>query len=726
MKSFLGTCFMFLLAWFSYQVSTPSPTPKPSIQIVRIGPSDVAKLALVNPDEVFLTNMIPSDQSAESSQDSEPFLAVHPDQKLMVGAVYYGESTLGNKPPPLFLSKDGGKVWSLVSIIPAKKIWSQSYCFSDTGKNFYGSISTEISGGQPRDVNVILTEDPANNQPAKNISVLSSGSVADQPFIQVRSLRPVGQSANQNGESEKRVDRIYVGQNYFGSELPEGQTASVRVSVDGGNTFRLFGVEARSTGGARQDGPSVRPAIARDGTVYVAFFHWTAQRGPNYSGDLVVVRDDDGATGQNSFQSLIEPTDGKPGRKVVSDRLFPYGQSLGQQEIGSPLSLAVDPTQSSTLYLAWVDFDPPLKSNVLHVKRSTDRGQTWSNDLLSVPSSINPALAVADNGDVGLLYQQLSGPKGNQRWETRFRKSQGGVGGWTDVTLTTFPTSVEPERQYHPYLGYRVHLLSVRNNFYGIFSAPNVPDPKYFPQGVEFQRKHEDKELWSEDGKKVGVSIDPYFFRIPASQGKVSVAYNTAPNVTPTPEVSLGLMNSNWGVLVWIALAGLVFALFFVFYQYRTPKMVDRALTERVKPPPSLTNYEGFIAARFRDKDGNTLSEIAEGSECDLIIDFHKEQREAQWEKRISLQGGETLPEVVFTLVIDTDDFEVARDHKTISVPVNQTREVSFPLIAMSTVEEHSIFVQVFQSTQLVQILAPTLPVQVLNYGAAQSTSPSA
>jgi hypothetical protein len=259
-----------------------------------------------------------------------------------------------------------------------------------------------------------------------------------------------------------------------------------------------------------------------------------------------------------------------------------------------------------------------------------------------------------------------------------------------------------------------------------MFSAPNIPDPKYFPQGVEFQRKHQDKELRSEDGKKVGVSIDPYFFRIPASRRGVSVAYSTTQKVTPTPEVSLGLMNSNWGVVVWIALAGLVFALSFVFYHYRTPKMVDRALSERVKPPPSLTNYEGFIAARFSDKDGNTLSEIAEGSECELIIDFHKEQRGAQWEKRISLQGGETLPAVVFSLVIDTDDFEVTRDHKTISVPVNQTREVRFPLIAMSTVEEHSIFVQVFQSTQLVQILAPTLPVQVLTYGAAQSTSPSA
>ncbi len=609
------------------------------------------------------------------------------------------------------MSSDGGKTWSLTAIIPAKKVGSQSYCFSDNGKSFYGSISIDASGGPNKDVVVFHTDDPTNNQPLRSVSVLSSGSeLADQPFIQARSFPLEGKTTNNGSEAEQRVDRIYVGQNYFGPELGVGKTASVRVSVDG-KPFKLLGLEARSTGKAGQDGPSVRPAIANDDTVYVAFFHWTSKSGANYLGDVIVVRDDDGARGENSFRSLIEPTDELPGRIVVSNRVFPFGQYLGKQMIGSPLSLAVDPNRSSIIYLAWVDFDQPLKSSVIHLKRSTDRGQTWSADLLTIPSATNPALAVSDKGEVGLLFQQLKGHKSEQRWETHFQKSPDGVGAWSDITLTRFPTSGEPPLQYDPYLGYRIHLLTVENNFYGVFSAPNNPEQKYFPAGVIFQRKYQNKELVSKDGRRIGFSIDPYFFRIPTRSGPYATHRDVeepVKSVSKTEWRLLAWIKPNWPALLLLAVIGAI--VLFLVDHYRTPQIIDRKVNERIKPPPALTNYEGFVTARFADAAGNNIGELREGLHCNLIVEFSVDPPNQEWVKKISLQGGEDSKEAIFTITIDTDDFEVTPYHKTLSVPTTEgSRDTTFSLVVTNKVEEYSLFVQVFQRTQLVQVLAPKL-----------------
>ncbi len=135
------------------------------------------------------------------------------------------------------------------------------------------------ASGQEGTTSVFHSDNPASDQPLQNISTLGSGSqMADEPFVQARTFpASTNEEINSDSTAQPKQDRVYVGQNYFGPGLEPGKTASVRVSTDDGKTFRLLGLEARSTGTAKQDGPSVRPAIATDGTVYVAFFHWTSE-----------------------------------------------------------------------------------------------------------------------------------------------------------------------------------------------------------------------------------------------------------------------------------------------------------------------------------------------------------------------------------------------------------------------------------------------------------------
>src|SRR3989441_393866 len=61
------------------------------------------------------------------------------------------------------------------------------------------------------------------------------------------------------------AERVYVGLNDF--DAPDGRTATVDVSLDGGATYTSRRIEARNTAG--QNGPSIRPAVAQDHTVYV-------------------------------------------------------------------------------------------------------------------------------------------------------------------------------------------------------------------------------------------------------------------------------------------------------------------------------------------------------------------------------------------------------------------------------------------------------------------------
>src|SRR5438876_645818 len=204
-----------------------------------------------------------------------------------------------------------------------------------------------------------------------------------------------------------------------------------------------------------------------------------------------------------------------PNRAIV----FSNEPTLGQERIGSTLSLAVDAAHSDTVYIAWADRARSGDTGdiqTVHVRRSLDRGATWSNDLRTLPNTTNPSLAVADDGTVGLLYQQLTGTGNASRWVNRFEQSRDGFATHKDLVLATAPANT-PAFQFLPYLGDYNMLLTRGNEFLGIFSAANTPDPANFPSGVAFQRRvnQATHQLLDGSGAPVDVSIDPFFFSVP-------------------------------------------------------------------------------------------------------------------------------------------------------------------------------------------------------------------
>jgi hypothetical protein len=214
---------------------------------------------------------------------------------------------------------------------------------------------------------------------------------------------------------------------------------------------------------------------------------------------------------------LKDPSDKLPGAIVVKNAQIPWSNAaaLGQERIGSTLSIAVDPNHSGTVYVSWADKGSKGDIYTLHVRSSTDRGVTWSKTDLprtTIHNATNVALAVANNGVVGFLYQQLSGG----RWVTHLAQSHDGFMTSRDFVLATVPAD-QPMGQFLPYLGDYDYLLSVGNEFRGVFCANNTPDFANFPQGVTYQRAADfiAKTLKDGSGNPVPISIDPFYFSVP-------------------------------------------------------------------------------------------------------------------------------------------------------------------------------------------------------------------
>jgi hypothetical protein len=461
---------------------------------------------------IRVVNMTPNALSNETNQDSEPNLAVSPTDPLrIVGSAFTFNPTGATATAPVYISQDGGNTWVLNNIVP-----SLNGCTADItvgiGRRdtLYSGI---LTGGYvgPNDPQMQILR-MANYLAAGTMTNLLTRTDDDQPYVEA--IQPMGGAQRNN-------DHIYVGHNDFNAA--SNRTATVEQSLDAETaaapanltTERL---EVRNP--FNQDGPPIRTATHPRGTVYAMFIRRTNSVGVTRTGDVVVVRDDDWGQGATSFNNLVDPGDGLAGIRVATGINWTWnaGSAMGQERLMDRATIAVDPTDWQTVYIGYIDRAPGAGNNTtrLHIRRSVDGGSTWSADLLTVNNIIAPQLAVNVRGEVGVLYQQLTGAAPTQQWETRFRQSNDGGTTWSNIVLCQTPSNA-PVRVFGPYLGDYAGLKAVGMNFYGVFSANNTPDNANFPNGIAYQRNANFgtnvlRNL--ANTANVAVSIDPFFFEV--------------------------------------------------------------------------------------------------------------------------------------------------------------------------------------------------------------------
>jgi hypothetical protein len=458
-------------------------------------------------EKIFVIDIIPATLSGEENQDREPFLAIDQRNPSVMVVSALTPSPSEKDQTPLFFSVDNGEDWELADGVISghgENIDITQAFDGERGVLFGGSIRSERNAL----VELVSTDFPT----LQKIVLQPQRDNDDQPFLVATSI----------GSS----NRVYVGNNDDNQRMKDGRTATIDVSMDRGTTFVPIRLESRNSAslsgceGGSQDGPSVRPAVSNDGTVYVAYFGWRNFEGncttADITADVVVARDDHGGVGAAPFQDLMDSKDGKMGVRVATGVKIPWSNkpTIGQERIGSTLSLAVDPNNSSIVYIAWADSNGKAEYAV-HVRRSNDRGTSWSPDLLLLPETVNIALCIAQNGTLGVLFQQHSGET-NGKWETHLTQTQNGFVATEDTLLAVTPSDT-PKAKHPPYLGDYIGLLAVKDEFRGVFSASNIPDPTHFPQGVKFQRftNRTKGTLTNGQDNDIAPSIDPFYFSVP-------------------------------------------------------------------------------------------------------------------------------------------------------------------------------------------------------------------
>jgi hypothetical protein len=459
--------------------------------------------------QVTVVNMIPNAQSNETRQDSEPNLSVNPASPVQIaGSAFTVNPTGAVNTAPIFVSVNGGATWTLNNIVPSGNgsTGDITLRFASTSNFLY---TGDLRGGAGLTLNILRT--PNFTLPVVMTLLRNRGNV-DQPFVQ---------AATSAG-----TDRVFVGNNDFGAV--GGRTSTVDRTLNGtvaAPVFASLRLDPRATCG--QDGPPIRSAVHTDGTIYAIYYRYRPP-GPCASplpSDVVVVRDDNWTAVAPFFAALIDPGDGLAGKIVAANVRVPFinasQATFGQERfVSSNLSIAVDPTNSSRVYIAWADYPGGVPPYTLHVRRSDNRGVAWTAaDLITISNATNPALAVNSAGKVAFLYQldtPFGAPLANQRWETHVRRSVNLGVAWDDLVLAN-TSAATPAATFLPYLGDYDYILAQGKDFYGIFSASNFPDLANFPQGVTYQRNVNfgTHQLFRTDGVTVvPISIDPFFFKI--------------------------------------------------------------------------------------------------------------------------------------------------------------------------------------------------------------------
>lgn len=454
--------------------------------------------------QVNVVNMVPASNSGEISRDAEPNLAVDPASPLALAASAFTPDPNGTLSGVLYFSIDGGQTWNLTNaFIPASAQLGcvTTYCditlrFGGSSHALYASFLV-VNGSGNTDLSIGAIANISTNArtfTSLQASAGTGGGFADQPWVEAATVQP-------NDHTYACYNDIRLSNNTASMDLslnpvpppPSGFNATV---VDTTNT-------------CSQDAPSVRPAVHQSGTVYVTFYRWT---GSCSTADIIVVRDDNWGTGPNPFQTLQDSVTHTVGQRVATGITLGSG-SLGSQRIGSQLAIAVDPNNNQTVYVAWGDGSPYK----LHVRRSTDGGQAWSNDLRTINSATNPGLAINNQGKVAFLYQALVNPGSGNRWRTHLERTTNAFTNVQDLILADVPDQSGSYGGSNP-IGDYDNVVAQGADFYGVFSAFNTADNANFPNGVSYLRFADFNlhKLYADSGHTIAIndSIDPFFFHV--------------------------------------------------------------------------------------------------------------------------------------------------------------------------------------------------------------------
>src|SRR5436190_8171069 len=442
---------------------------------------------------IKIIDVIPSGDSGETAQDSEPSIAVNPLNTDQIIAGSFSTST------SFFLTLDGGTTWSHYDDLTTT---DKTLAWKTDGSLIY-AVTMTLNSDLSTYVGSVAVEDFGS---PINTYAPASPDYLDQPWVRAGPL-----------------NHLYVAYNNL-NNYPAGNTASVNVSADGGLTYTTTVLD-RIGGIVGQDAPAVRLDVSGSRS-YAIFTRWNTvveddANGARYGSEVVVVRSDDG--GADGFTALGTAGNGT----VVGNTTSVFANTsntpltLGRERIaGGDSAIAIDPNNVDHVVIAYLDAPGADGSGLMQlvVAESTDGGLTWTTKYTTDAGtrSAQPGLAILDNGTIGLLYDNYDHV--TNKLSQHFLKTSDDFVTTTDTVLATENNAAAPFI-FNPYLGDFFELHSIGNTFYGTFSASNRDDGTNASfLNLSLDRDFTgtpgtaDFQLTNSVGAAVSFSIDPYLF----------------------------------------------------------------------------------------------------------------------------------------------------------------------------------------------------------------------
>jgi hypothetical protein len=446
--------------------------------------------------DVVVSNTNPNLRNTDTNTDWEPSLAVNGNNTNQLD-IYTFSSTWGGGNAAVWHSSNGGSTWTKAFTVRKPTGRSvTSFCPCDVtldydrSSHLFGTFLDAQEGVTPGD---IYTGDTSNPLSAAAWQWFTVGGVAqktdtltggaddtDQPWLRIN--RAPG-NANQ--------DNAYVGYDDFTS--PE----TIQVAAALGSRPPNF-VRNTSPG---VPGCCVNPGTRltvdhRNGKVYVL---WQYATGTNPDGSKAILYALNRSTNAGSTWTLNGSSTGVVVAPRNSDQPRPKFGTVNAL-LGGVDHAAVDPNNGDVYYVYGTK-DANTGTNRLAIKRLTPNGSGG----LSIPSSgifvsgqhqaALPAVAVASNGTVGVLYDTFEGFNANgfPVFAAHLARSHDHGQTFSDATLLKFASPTKDNgNPGQRILGDYQQLRVVRNTFFGVFSG----------NGAAFGRSTS--------------NIDPIFFKGPA------------------------------------------------------------------------------------------------------------------------------------------------------------------------------------------------------------------
>jgi len=392
---------------------------------------------------------------------NEPHIAVNPtnDSNLVAGAngyeFYFQGGTLVVRSLNDFrASMDGGHTWTtgFLEMGGFNTATDPVFAFDSQGNAYYANVGYHTSQG---------------GAAASNGSVLVAKSTDGGlhyalPVAVHKGFGNLGRSFFDDKEwmtvdtwpGSPHRDRIYVTWSgfesgpggaylrsaiWFASSADGGRTWSPAREISGSGPFCITQVSGPANQ-CDEDQFSV-PAVAPDGTLYVAFEN-TNTAGPDFRSQYLVVRSSDGGmtwAGPFKVADLVDGVFDYPvainGRQTLTDV---------QYRVNSAGNVTVGP--DGTVYLVWSDnrIGSTAATNTdVFLSTSTNQGVTWTTTPINVSNAPGdqffPWIAVAPNGTINVAYYDDGydpGPGEVLLGMTLARSTTGGAS-WTYTTVHT-------------------------------------------------------------------------------------------------------------------------------------------------------------------------------------------------------------------------------------------------------------------------------------------------